>query len=102
MLETLQQLPSWKVVMRLIVVHASPHDGAKTGLFGLLGDARVQLVDVSDEARMNAYFDLAEECERKGHVHESQNLDIRQDLRPRVCGLNQEEIERYPHPDLRV
>lgn len=70
----LKQVSSWMVVMRVVIVHASPKAGAKTGLFGLLGDAPVQLVDVSDEARMNTYFDLAEACERKGHVHTSQDL----------------------------
>lgn len=73
-IEIIRQQPKWMVVMRVIVVHATPEAGAKTGLFGLLGDARVQLVDVSDEARMNAYFDLAEEWEHKGRVHTSQDL----------------------------
>lgn len=94
-IDILKQVPTWMVVMRVVIVHASPKSGAKTGLFGLLGDARVQLVDVSDEARMNAYFDLAEECEHKGHVHASQDLrresadSIKKKLRDTL-------IETYP------
>jgi hypothetical protein len=38
----------------------------ETGLFGTLGDERVQIIDASDLARLNAYFDLAVDCEKKG------------------------------------
>lgn len=59
----LQQLRHGIVVMRIIVVHTTFETAAKTGLFGLLGDACIQLVDVSDEPRLNAFFDFAKECE---------------------------------------
>lgn len=73
-IEILKRLPSWTVVMRVVVMHASFRAGAKSGLFGLLGDACVQIVPMSDQARVNAFLDLAEECERKQHVTISQDL----------------------------
>lgn len=75
LMDSLMQLPSWMVVMRVIVIHADFATGASSGLFGLLGDAPVQLVDVSDEANVKNYFDMAEKCEQKGLV------TVRQDLR---------------------
>lgn len=72
--DALTKLPSWMVVMRTIIIHASHEHAAKTGLFGLLGDAPVQLVDVSDEARVKSFFDLADESQRKGHVIHPQDL----------------------------
>lgn len=47
-LEIIQQLPRCRVVMRIFVVRASRRFGVTTGPFGLLGDAPVQIVDVSD------------------------------------------------------
>lgn len=74
-MDSLMQLPSWMVVMRVIIIHAEFPSGASSGLFGLLGDAPVQLVDVFDEANVRNYFDMAEKCEPWGLV------TIRQDLR---------------------
>ena len=45
-----------------------------TDLFGLFGDAQVQIVDVSQEAKVAAYFDLAETCERRTPVTIRQNF----------------------------
>lgn len=73
-LQLLQKRPSWVVVMRVLVVHASRRVGAASGLFGLLGDAPVQVVDVNDQARVTALFDLAEECEREGDIRVRQTL----------------------------
>ncbi|RLL96201.1 hypothetical protein CFD26_101818 [Aspergillus turcosus] len=51
--------PCWTVVILApVVVHADPE--ATAGLFGLLADARVQLVDAEDEARINEFMALAE------------------------------------------
>lgn len=63
LIDFIKQMPSWMVVMRVIIIHADLATAASTGLFGLLGDAPVQLVDVSDEARVSALWKLAEECE---------------------------------------
>ncbi|KAI4869844.1 hypothetical protein F4820DRAFT_405237 [Hypoxylon rubiginosum] len=51
--------PSWLVVVYVVVVHVDPEAATATGLFGLLGDAPVQIVDLRDEARVKAFNDLA-------------------------------------------
>lgn len=60
---TLQRLRHGIVVMRIIVVHTTFETAARTGLFRLLGDACIQLVDAFDGPRLNAFFDFAEKCE---------------------------------------
>ena len=104
-LDGLKRLSSWSVVMRVIVVHISARNGAKTGLFGLLGDARIQLVDAFDKARVNAYFELAERCELKGNVTvkqdfhrdngESMKLKLRDTL---MLRFDSEELLPALHP----
>lgn len=66
--DDLNKMPSWLVVTRVIIIHASQEYAAKTGLFGLLGDAPVQVAEVSDEARVEAFYAFADESQRKGHV----------------------------------
>lgn len=73
-LNELFRLPSWLVVVRMIVVHMRYADAAATGLFGLLGDASVQVVDVEDVARFNQYYDLAEACESQHTFTAKQDL----------------------------
>ncbi|KAJ5642059.1 hypothetical protein N7490_006059 [Penicillium lividum] len=75
------------IIMRKIIIHATSEYGARTGLFGLLGDAPVQLVDLSDEKRLKAYFDLAEETQKKGHV------TFAQDLHRKPCEVLEEEFK---------
>jgi hypothetical protein len=72
--DALKKMPSWIVVVRTIVIHASYRYAASTGLFGLLGDAPVQLVYVSEEDKVRAFLALAEESQRKGHAFHPQNL----------------------------
>lgn len=55
----LQKLRRGAVIMRINVVHTTIENAAKAGLFGLLGDAPIQIVDVSDTQRLDAFFDLA-------------------------------------------
>lgn len=86
-LEIIQRLPRCRVVMRIFVVHASRRFGAATGLFGLLGDARVQIVDVSDQSRVDAFFDLAESCEHKGKA------TVRQKFRRESAEALQQELK---------
>ncbi|KAJ5666883.1 hypothetical protein N7462_011292 [Penicillium macrosclerotiorum] len=51
---------SWKViVLPPVIIHADVETSA--GLFGLLADARVQIVDVDDIARINKFLALGEE-----------------------------------------
>lgn len=52
--------------MWVLVVHTSQRVGVPSGLFGLSGDAPVQVVDVMDQVRVTAFFDLAKEYEYKG------------------------------------
>jgi hypothetical protein len=61
----LQKLQNGVVMMHLIAVRTTFETAAKTGLYGPLGDACIQLVSVSDEARLNAFLDFAEKCESK-------------------------------------
>ncbi|KAK5161101.1 hypothetical protein LTS14_000897 [Recurvomyces mirabilis] len=61
---SLKQLQKWLVVMRIIVVHADLRTAAATGMFGLLGDATLQVVDVADQGRLEKFVDLAEEYEK--------------------------------------
>ncbi|KAK5111585.1 hypothetical protein LTR85_011814 [Meristemomyces frigidus] len=90
-LDALGRRSSWLVIFKIIVVHYHIKPAAATGLFGLLGDARVQVVDVSEEARVSAYFDLAETCERKGsplttgqNLHRDSADTMREQLRDLV------------------
>ena len=62
-IDALVRLPRWVVVIRVVVVHTDFRTSAATGLFGLLGDACIQVVDVSDKPRVNAFFDLGNRSE---------------------------------------
>ncbi|KAI1773103.1 hypothetical protein F4818DRAFT_423274 [Hypoxylon cercidicola] len=50
---------SWLVIVYVVIVHMNPEAASTTGLFGLLGDAPVQIVDLRDNAKINAFNDLA-------------------------------------------
>ncbi|QKX54591.1 uncharacterized protein TRUGW13939_01679 [Talaromyces rugulosus] len=88
LIDFLKQLPTWMVVMRVVVIHTDASTGASTGLFGLLGDSRVQLVDVSDEARINTYMNLAEKREPYDLV------TTRQDFRRYSAKSTQEKLRQ--------
>ncbi|KAK4952423.1 hypothetical protein LTR10_009229 [Elasticomyces elasticus] len=78
-LEALRKLPSLQVVVRVIVVHCDFKSAAKSGLFGLLGDALVQIVDVRDDNRVvDRYLAFAEACEQQGSI--AVNQDFRREL----------------------
>jgi len=51
--------------MCIVVVHTTFQEARKIGLFGLLSDAPIQLVDTSDKVRLGAFMDFAERCESK-------------------------------------
>ncbi|KAJ5771694.1 hypothetical protein N7520_002223 [Penicillium odoratum] len=63
--DVFEQVPSWWVIMRVVVIHASFQEAAHSGLFGLLGDVTVQIVSVSDEEKFNASYAFAEEKDRQ-------------------------------------
>lgn len=100
-----KQLPSWLVVTRIIVVHSHLDSAAATGLFGLLGDAPVQIVPVSEEAKVASFYDLAERCERGKSVIISQDFrqipvdEMRQYLRCTVLAkFASEDLAAIMHP----
>lgn len=100
-----KQLPIWLVVTRIVVVHSDLDSAAATGLFGLLGDAPVQIVPVSEEAKTASFYDLAERCERGKSVITSQDFrripvdDMRQYLRGTVMTkFASEDLAAIMHP----
>ncbi|KAI1141766.1 hypothetical protein F5Y05DRAFT_272393 [Hypoxylon sp. FL0543] len=56
---------SWLVVVYVVVVHMDLEVALATGLFGLLGDAPVQIVDLRDQARIDAFNKLALTSEQR-------------------------------------
>ena len=57
--DLLRRRPTWPVMIwDPVVVHTNASTAA--GLFGLLGDSRVHLVDVEDKPRIKQFLDLAE------------------------------------------
>jgi hypothetical protein len=48
----------WLVSMDMCIIHASPEAGRRSGLFALMGDAPVQLVDVADVERIALFRQL--------------------------------------------
>lgn len=73
-LAALNRLSVWGVVMKIVIVHADAATAAKAGLFGLLGDARVQVIVVDDEESTHAYYDLAEKHEQDVKVIVTQDF----------------------------
>lgn len=79
----------------------------RTGLFGLLGDALVQVVDTSQEARIEVFLKLAEACERDlpGAVPQGFSRETfastKETLRRRVMDLyHDEELTTRMHPSI--
>lgn len=64
-LEAFRALPEWTLVTKVIAVHSDHQSAAASGLFGLLGDAPIQIVPISEEARIDKLYNLAEACERR-------------------------------------
>lgn len=74
----LQALPVWLIVMRIFIVHCDLDTVARSGLFGLLGDAPVLVVDACrEQARVKALLDFAEACESVlGPLTKEQNFEL--------------------------
>ncbi|KEQ61344.1 uncharacterized protein M437DRAFT_51783 [Aureobasidium melanogenum CBS 110374] len=66
-LAALKLLPEWRVVVRVIVIHLDFARAAKSGLFGLLGDEPVQVVDATSPL-VSQLYELAETCEREAYA----------------------------------
>lgn len=58
--EVYNRHPQWLVVMYVVVIHAPPRIIAASGLFGLLGDAPIQIIDLADDDRIEAMFEFVE------------------------------------------
>lgn len=74
-LEALMQLPRLCIVMRVLVIHCELGRAAATGLFGLLADARIQIVDMQETALLEEFWGLAEQCERERSDAVKQDLE---------------------------
>ncbi|KAH0171372.1 hypothetical protein KCU67_g2214, partial [Aureobasidium melanogenum] len=66
-LAALKLLLEWLVVVRVIIIHLDFAQAAKTGLFGLLGDEPVQIVDAASPL-VSQLYELAETCERGAYA----------------------------------
>ena len=60
-------LPEWLVVTRVVVIHLDFARAARTGLFGILGDEPVQILEAASPLTSQLY-ELAESCERGAHA----------------------------------
>lgn len=63
-LAALKLLPEWMVIVRVLVIHLDFGRAADSGLFGLLGDEIIQVVDATLPLA-EQLFALAEHCERE-------------------------------------
>lgn len=74
-IRTLQQRTNWLCVIEVVIVHAT-HDVARaTGLFGLLGDAPIQIIDIFDTASIALLWYMAELAKRSAHAECKQMLN---------------------------
>ncbi|KAJ6103133.1 hypothetical protein N7486_005560 [Penicillium sp. IBT 16267x] len=101
--DVFEQIPSWWVIMRVVIIHASFREAAQTGFFGLLGDASVQIVSLSDEEKANALYDFADECDRKASSGEAIQRDSSESLKQELKdsferNMISEHISSKMHP----
>ena len=66
-LAALRLLPEWLVVTRVVVIHLDFARAARTGLFGILGDEPVQVLDAASP-RTSQLYELSESCERGAYA----------------------------------
>ncbi|EPS31437.1 hypothetical protein PDE_06392 [Penicillium oxalicum 114-2] len=78
------------IIMRDITIHATRAEVAPTGLFGLLGDAPIQLVDPFDEREVSLYCQLYRDVQCGQNRSTSRFFDTLEDL----TGLVWEEVRR--------
>ncbi|KAJ6133233.1 hypothetical protein N7471_008448 [Penicillium samsonianum] len=91
-----QELHHGAIVMRVIVVHTTFQDAARSGLFGHFGDAPIQIVDVSDELRIDAFFDFANQCESSAKQFITKRQDFHRDSAESIKATLREKLaERF-------
>ncbi|CAI7646111.1 unnamed protein product [Penicillium pancosmium] len=81
--DVFEQIPAWWVIMRVVIIHTSFREAARTGLFGLLGDASVQIVSLSDDKKANALNEFADKCDRKAgeEIQRDSSESLKQELK---------------------
>ncbi|KAJ6024646.1 hypothetical protein N7540_005443 [Penicillium herquei] len=57
--DVFQQIPSWWVIMHVVIIHTSFREAAQLGLFGLLGDASAQTLSLSDRGKIKCAVRLS-------------------------------------------
>ena len=87
-LEALKQRSDWLVVMHTIVIHCDLKKAVATDLFGLFGDARVHVISVAQEAKIEAFLTFAETCERQGPV------TVRQSFHRQSAGMMKQRLRK--------
>ncbi|KAJ5715185.1 uncharacterized protein N7483_012366 [Penicillium malachiteum] len=101
--DVLEQIPSWWVIMRIVIIHASFREAAQTGFFGLLGDASVQIVSLSEEGKANALYGFADKCDRKAsfveRIQRDSSESLKQELKDDfVTNRISEKLSSKMHP----
>jgi hypothetical protein len=84
----LRQRPEWTVIIvDPVVVHASATTAAGWGLFGLLGDARVRIVDADDNMQIDKFLVMCQDVPRSNfsEVMASAKQDLREAIIA-ICG----------------
>lgn len=66
-LAALSLLPEWLVVTRVVVIHLDFARAARTGLFGILGDEPIQVLEAASLLTSQLY-ELAESCEHGAYA----------------------------------
>lgn len=87
-LSALQKASEWLIIMQEVIVHCNITSARKTGLFGLLGDAWIQIVEVSNEDRLQDFFTFMESCD------DDQVFPALQDLRRQSTDSMQRRLNR--------
>ena len=62
--DSLRRVRRWQVVMDIIVINSDFDSAVATGLFGISGEELVKVIDAADEQACDAYYELAQRCER--------------------------------------
>lgn len=95
--ECLRTLSRIVVIMEVVVVNANCKTAAATGLFGLLGDAHVQIVDLSEQARLDALKNLVKgrDFETSGAVyqrfHQTRSVHYKELLQESIYSTSEKE-----------
>jgi len=97
--DVLYQMPSCWVIMHLFIVHASSREAAQSGLFGLLGDAPVQIIPLSDREKINALYRFADQLSSPECLErlspESLNLQFKDNI---INEMGSERLLSTMHP----